>query len=247
MSKRIAYVTAGMGALGTAICQRLARDGFTVVVGCGPASPHKDEWLAEQKRRGFEFVASEGNVADWASCQEAFARIKQDIGPVDVLVNNAGTAINVVFRDMQPSDWSTVIDTNLNSLFNVTRQVVDDMVSRGWGRVINISSVNAQIGQVGQVNYSTAKSAIRGFTRALAREVGSRGVTVNTVSPGFITTPKLRSVTSSAVMDRIIQDIPARRLGTPDEIAAICAWLASDESGYANGADFSLNGGLHMS
>ncbi|MNM78611.1 Acetoacetyl-CoA reductase [compost metagenome] len=121
------------------------------------------------------------------------------------------------------------------------------MVARGWGRVINISSVNAQIGQVGQVNYSTAKSAIRGFTRALAREVGARGVTVNTVSPGFITTPKLRSVTSASVMDRIIQDIPARRLGTPDEIAAICAWLASDESGYANGADFSLNGGLHMS
>ncbi|MDZ5111264.1 acetoacetyl-CoA reductase [Pseudomonas putida] len=247
MSKRIAYVTAGMGALGTAICQRLARDGFTVVVGCGPASPHKDEWLAEQQRRGFEFIASEGNVADWNSCQEAFARIKREVGPVDVLVNNAGTAINVVFRDMQPSDWSTVIDTNLNSLFNVTRQVVDDMVARGWGRVINISSVNAQIGQVGQVNYSTAKSAIRGFTRALAREVGSRGVTVNTVSPGFISTPKLRSVTSSSVMDRIIQDIPARRLGTPDEIAGICAWLASDESGYANGADFSLNGGLHMS
>ncbi|MFK3818338.1 acetoacetyl-CoA reductase [Pseudomonas sp. NPDC089407] len=247
MSKRIAYVTAGMGGLGTAICQRLARDGFTVVVGCAPASPHKDAWLAEQKQRGFDFIASEGNVADWNSCQEAFARIKRDVGPIDVLVNNAGTAINVVFRDMQPSDWTTVIDTNLNSLFNVTRQVVDDMVARGWGRVINISSVNAQIGQVGQVNYSTAKSAIRGFTRALAREVGSRGVTVNTVSPGFISTPKLRSVTSSTAMDRIIQDIPARRLGTPDEIAGICAWLASDESGYANGADFSLNGGLHMS
>ncbi|WP_438280407.1 acetoacetyl-CoA reductase [Pseudomonas alabamensis] len=247
MSKRIAYVTAGMGGLGTAICQRLARDGFTVVVGCAPASPHKTAWLAEQKQRGFDFIASEGNVADWTSCQEAFTRIKREVGPIDVLINNAGTAINVVFRDMQPSDWTTVIDTNLNSLFNVTRQVVDDMVARGWGRVINISSVNAQIGQVGQVNYSTAKSAIRGFTRALAREVGARGVTVNTVSPGFISTPKLRSVTSPTAMDRIIQDIPARRLGTPDEIAAICAWLASDESGYANGADFSLNGGLHMS
>lgn len=247
MSKRIAYVTAGMGGLGTAICQRLARDGFTVVVGCGPDSPHKDAWLAEQQRLGFDFIASEGNVADWASCQDAFARIKREVGPVDVLVNNAGTAINVVFRDMQPGDWTTVIDTNLNSLFNVTRQVIDDMVARGWGRVINISSVNAQIGQVGQVNYSTAKSAIRGFTRALAREVASRGVTVNTVSPGFISTPKLRSITSSSTMDRIIQDIPARRLGTPDEIASVCAWLASDESGYANGADFSLNGGLHMS
>ncbi|MFF7066140.1 acetoacetyl-CoA reductase [Pseudomonas sp. NPDC008258] len=247
MSKRIAYVTAGMGGLGTAICQRLHRDGFKVVVGCGPDSPHKTQWLLEQQRKGFDFIASEGNVADWESCKSTFDRIKQDIGPIDVLVNNAGTACNVVFRDMQPSDWATVIDTNLNSLFNVTKQVIDDMVSRGWGRVINISSVNAQLGQVGQVNYSTAKSAIRGFTRALAREVGSRGVTVNTVSPGFISTPKLKSITSTAMMDRLIHDIPARRLGTPEEIAAICGWLASDESGYANGADFSLNGGLHMS
>jgi acetoacetyl-CoA reductase len=166
---------------------------------------------------------------------------------VDVLINNAGTARNVVFHDMQPNDWTTVIDTNLNSLFNVTKQVIDGMAERGWGRVINISSVNAQLGQVGQVNYSTAKSAIRGFTRALAREVGSRGVTVNTVSPGYIATPKLKSVTTADVMDRIIQDIPARRLGTPEEIAAVCAWLATDEAGYANGADFSLNGGLHMS
>ncbi|MNP51673.1 Acetoacetyl-CoA reductase [compost metagenome] len=148
---------------------------------------------------------------------------------------------------MQPNDWATVIDTNLNSLFNVTKQVIDGMAERGWGRVINISSVNAQLGQVGQVNYSTAKSAIRGFTRALAREVGSRGITVNTVSPGYIATAKLKSVTTADAMDRIIQDIPTRRLGTPEEIAAVCAWLASDEAGYANGADFSLNGGLHMS
>lgn len=247
MAKRVAFVTAGMGGLGTAICQRLHRDGFTVVVGCGPDSPHKAQWLAEQHRKGFDFITSEGNVADWDSCRAAFDRIKREIGPVDVLVNNAGTACNVVFRDMHPGDWTTVIDTNLNSLFNVTKQVVDDMVSNGWGRVINISSVNAQLGQVGQVNYSTAKSAIRGFTRALAREVGSRGVTVNTVSPGYIATSRLRSVTPTSHMDRILQDIPARRLGAPEEIAAICAWLASDESGYANGADFSINGGLHMS
>ncbi|KPG96288.1 beta-ketoacyl-ACP reductase [Pseudomonas koreensis] len=247
MTKKIAFVTAGMGNLGTAVCQRLARDGFTVVAGCGPNSPLKDTWLAQQKELGFSFIASEGSVADWDSCQKAFDQIKKNVGPVDVLINNAGTARNVVFQDMQPNDWTTVIDTNLNSLFNVTKQVIDGMAERGWGRVINISSVNAQLGQVGQVNYSTAKSAIRGFTRALAREVGSRGVTVNTVSPGYIATAKLKSVTTADVMDRIIQDIPTRRLGTPEEIAAVCAWLASDEAGYANGADFSLNGGLHMS
>lgn len=247
MTKKIAFVTAGMGNLGTAVCQRLARDGFTVVAGCGPDSPLKDTWLAQQKELGFTFIASEGSVADWDSCSQAFEQIKKNVGPVDVLINNAGTARNVVFQEMQPNDWATVIDTNLNSLFNVTKQVIDGMTERGWGRVINISSVNAQLGQVGQVNYSTAKSAIRGFTRALAREVGSRGVTVNTVSPGYIATTKLKSVTTADVMDRIIQDIPTRRLGTPEEIAAVCAWLASDEAGYANGADFSLNGGLHMS
>lgn len=247
MTKRIAFVTAGMGGLGTAVCQRLAQDGFTVVAGCGPDSPRKAAWLAEQQKKGFNFIASEGNVADWESCSEAFKRIKREVGSIDVLVNNAGTACNVVFRDMQPGDWATVIDTNLNSLFNVTKQVIDDMVARGWGRVINISSVNAHLGQVGQVNYSTAKSAIRGFTRALAREVGSRGVTVNTVSPGYISTPRLKTITSTDVMDRIINEIPMRRLGTPQEIAAMCSWLASEESGYANGADFSMNGGLHMS
>lgn len=247
MSKRIAYVTAGMGGLGTAVCQRLAKDGFTVVVGCGPNSPRKTAWLAEQKKLGFNFIASEGNVADWESSKTAFEKITKEVGPVDVLVNNAGTACNVVFRDMQPGDWKTVIDTNLNSLFNVTKQVIDGMVSRGWGRVINISSVNAQLGQVGQVNYSTAKSAIRGFTRALAREVGSRGVTVNTVSPGYVGTSRLKSITTVDAMDRIVNEIPSRRLGTPEEIAAICSWLASDESGYANGADFAINGGLHMS
>jgi acetoacetyl-CoA reductase len=247
MTKKIAFVTAGMGNLGTAVCQRLARDGFTVVAGCGPNSPLKETWLAQQKELGFNFIASEGSVADWDSCRQAFEQIEKNVGPVDVLINNAGTARNVVFHDMLPNDWTTVIDTNLNSLFNVTKQVIDGMAERGWGRVINISSVNAQLGQVGQVNYSTAKSAIRGFTRALAREVGSRGVTVNTVSPGYIATAKLKSVTTPDAMDRIIQEIPTRRLGTPEEIAAVCAWLASDEAGYANGADFSLNGGLHMS
>ncbi len=247
MSKKIAFVTGGMGGIGTAICQRLAKDGFVVVAGCGPESQIRSEWLSQQHSLGFEFIASEGNVADWDSTVEAFDKVKRDVGQVDVLVNNAGTACNVHFSEMVPADWKTVIDTNLNSLFNVTKQVVDGMTSRGWGRIINISSVNAQIGHIGQVNYATAKSSIRGFTRALAREVASRGVTVNTVSPGYIETPRLKAITRAELMDRVIHEIPARRLGTPEEIASICSWLASDESAYANGADFSLNGGLHMS
>ena len=247
MAKRIAFVTGGMGGIGTAICQRLSADGFIVVAGCGPDSRIRSEWLEQQKKLGFDFIASQGNVAEWESTVEAFNKVKSEVGEIDVLVNNAGTACNVHFSEMVPTDWKTVIDTNLNFLFNVTKQVIDGMTERGWGRIINISSVNAQLGHVGQVNYATAKSSIRGFTRALAREVAPRGVTVNTVSPGYIGTPRLKAISRAELMDRVIQEIPARRLGTPEEIASICSWLASDESGYANGADFSLNGGLHMS
>lgn len=185
MTQRIAYVTSGMGSLGTAICRRLAQDGFIVIAGCAPNSGRKASWLEDNKKLGFDFIASEGNVADWDSTVKAFEKIRNEVGEVDVLVNNSGTARNVLFRDMQPQEWQAVIDTNMNSLFNVTRQVVDSMMARGWGRIINISSLNAQIGTVGQVNYSTAKYAVRGFTRALAREVSARGVTVNTVSPGY--------------------------------------------------------------
>jgi acetoacetyl-CoA reductase len=151
-----------------------------------------------------------------------------------------------VFRKMTHEDWTAVIDTNLTSLFNVTKQVLDGMVERGWGRIINISSVNGQKGQFGQTNYSTAKAGIHGFTMALAQEVATKGVTVNTVSPGYIGTDMVRAV-KPEVLEKIVASIPVRRLGEPHEIASICAWLASDESGFSTGADFSLNGGLHMS
>jgi acetoacetyl-CoA reductase len=243
--KRIAYVTGGMGGIGTAICQRLYKQGFIVVAGCGPNSPRKTKWLADQKALGFDIHASEGNVADWESTKIAFDKVKSEIGEVDVLVNNAGITRDVVFRKMTVEDWNAVIDTNLTSLFNVTKQVIDGMVERGFGRVINISSVNGQKGQFGQTNYSTAKAGIHGFTMALAQEVATKGVTANTVSPGYIGTDMVRSIRPD-VLEKIIATIPVRRLGSPDEIASICAWLASDESGFATGADFSLNGGLHM-
>jgi acetoacetyl-CoA reductase len=245
MTKKIAYVTGGMGGIGTSICQRLARDGFQVVAGCGPNSPRKDTWLAEQKALGFDFVASEGNVGDWDSTVAAFAKVRAEVGEVDVLVNNAGITRDGVFRKMTPEDWKAVIDTNLNSLFFVTRQVIDGMLDRGWGRIINISSMNGQKGQFGQTNYSTAKAGMHGFTMALAQEVAGKGVTVNTVSPGYIGTDMVRAIRED-VLAKIVATIPVKRLGTPDEIASMVAWLASGESGFATGADFSLNGGNHM-
>ncbi len=244
MSGKLAYVTGGMGGIGTSICQRLAKEGFTVVAGCGPSRDHA-KWLDEQAALGYKFSASVGNVSDCDSTVEAFIKVKEQFGPVDVLVNNAGITRDGVFRKMSREDWRAVIDTNLNSLFNVTKQVIDDMVDRQWGRIINISSVNGQKGQFGQTNYSTAKAGIHGFTMALAQEVASKGVTVNTISPGYIGTDMVRAIRPD-VLEKIVATIPVKRLGTPEEIGSIVAWLASDDSGFATGADFSLNGGLHM-
>ena len=245
MTKRIAYVTGGMGGIGTPICKRLSRDGFTVVAGCGPSSARKDRWIAEMRAEGFDVHCSEGNVSDWDSTKAAFDKVKAELGEVDILVNNAGITRDGHFRKMTKDDWHAVIDTNLNSLFNVTKQVIDGMIERGWGRIINISSVNGQKGQFGQTNYSTAKAGLHGFTMALAQEVATKGVTVNTVSPGYVGTDMVRAIRPE-VLDKIVAGIPVKRLGEPEEIASIVAWIASDEGGYATGSDFSLNGGLHM-
>jgi acetoacetyl-CoA reductase len=244
MSKKVAYVTGGMGGIGTSICQRLAKDGFTVIAGCGPTRDHA-KWLAEQKAEGYTFHASVGNVGDWDSTVEAFATVKAAHGPISVLVNNAGITRDGQFHKMSKADWDAVISTNLNSMFNVTKQVVGDMIEAKFGRIINISSVNGQKGQFGQVNYSTAKAGLHGFTMALAQELASKGVTVNTVSPGYIGTDMVKAIRPD-VLEKIVAGVPAKRLGTPEEIASIIAWIASDEGGYATGADFSLNGGLHM-
>ncbi len=216
-----------------------------VVAGCGPGSKRREKWLADMRSAGCDVHASEGNVADWNSTAEAFAKVRQEVGEIDILVNNAGITRDGTFRKMSKDDWDAVINTNLNSLFNVTKQVVDGMLDRRWGRIINISSVNGQKGQFGQTNYSTAKAGIHGFTMALAQELASRGVTVNTVSPGYIGTDMVRAV-KPEVLEQIVSTIPVKRLGEPEEIASIVAWLASDEAAFATGADFSLNGGLHM-
>ena len=244
MSQKVAYVTGGMGGIGTAICQRLAKEGFTVIAGCGPTRDYQ-KWLDEQKAQGYEFHASVGNVADWQSTADAFAKAKAEHGPIDVLVNNAGITRDRMFLKMTREDWDAVIDTNLNSMFNVTKQVIPDMVERGWGRVILISSVNGEKGQAGQTNYSAAKAGMHGFAMALAQELANKGVTVNTVSPGYIGTDMVKAIRPD-VLEKIVATIPVKRLGTPEEIGSIVAWLAGDDAGFTTGANFSCNGGLHM-
>ncbi|WP_342617754.1 acetoacetyl-CoA reductase [Rhodoferax sp. GW822-FHT02A01] len=244
MSQKIAYVTGGMGGIGTAICQRLFKDGFKVIAGCGPTRDHA-KWIAEQAALGYTFYASVGNVGDWDSTVEAFTKARAEHGTIDVLVNNAGITRDRVFLKMTREDWDAVIDTNLNSMFNVTKQVVPGMVEKGWGRIIQISSVNGNKGQAGQTNYSAAKAGMHGFSMALAQEMATKGVTVNTVSPGYIGTDMVKAIRED-VLEKIVATVPVKRLGEPSEIASIVAWLASDEGGYATGADFSVNGGLHM-
>src|SRR5450830_790833 len=244
MSQKVAYVTGGMGGIGTAICQRLHKEGFKVIAGCGPTRDHA-KWLAEQQAAGFTFYASVGNVGNWDSTVEAFAQTKAEHGSIDVLVNNAGITKDRMFLKMTVEEWDSVIETNLNSMFNVTKQVVGDMVEKGWGRIINISSVNGAKGQAGQTNYSAAKAGMHGFTMALAQELDTKGVTVNTVSPGYIGTDMVNAIRQD-VLDKIIASVPVKRLGEPSEIASIIAWIASDDGGYSTGADFAVNGGLHM-
>ena len=244
MTQRLAYVTGGMGGIGTSICQRLAKAGHKVIAGCGPTRDY-NKWIEEQKALGYTFYASAGNVADWDSTKEAFDKVKADHGNPDIVINNAGITRDGLFRKMSVEDWRAVIDTNLNSMFNVTRQVIDGMLEKKWGRIINISSVNGQKGQFGQTNYSTAKAGLHGFTMALAQEVASKGITVNTVSPGYIATDMVKAIRQD-VLDKIIATIPVQRLGTPEEIGSIVTWLCEEEGGFATGADFSLNGGLHM-
>jgi len=184
-------------------------------------------------------------VEDFDSCADMFYRIGSIIGPVDILVNNAGITRDGVFKRMSESDWYDVINTNLNSVFNVTRQVVEGMSDRGWGRIINVSSVNALKGQFGQTNYSAAKAGMHGFSKALAQEVVRKGVTVNTISPGYVATEMVMAIRAE-VREQIVAAIPMGRLAEPDEIAGLVAYLASDDAGYITGANISINGGLHM-
>jgi acetoacetyl-CoA reductase len=242
---RIAVVTGGMVGIGTAISQRLYKDGFKVIVVCSANSSRKNDWLATQLEAGYQFECVETDITNWESTSKTFELVREHFGPVDVLVNNAGITRDASFRKLTPEHWNEVIGTNLTGLFNTTKQVIEGMLSKGWGRVINISSINGQRGQFGQTNYSAAKAGIHGFTMALAREVSGKGVTVNTVSPGYIQTSMTAAIRQD-ILDGMIAATPVGRLGQPEEIASIVAWLASDESAYSTGADFSVNGGMNM-
>jgi acetoacetyl-CoA reductase len=244
---KLALITGGMGGLGEAICIKMAALGYQVVTTYSPGNTKAQDWLASMKEQGFEFHAYPCDVADYESAQVCVGAIVKEIGrPVDVLVNNAGITRDMTFKKMDKVNWDAVLRTNLDSVFNMTKPVCDGMVERNWGRIINISSVNGQKGAFGQSNYSAAKAGMHGFTKALALEVARKGVTVNTISPGYIGTKMVMAIPQDVLDNKIIPQIPMARLGKPEEVAGLVAYLASDEAAFLTGANIAINGGQHM-
>ena len=246
MTKRIALITGGVGGIGTAICKRLAKDGNFVVANFAiPGSEVK--WQQAMGAAGLDGSAALafGDVTDFEAMGTMIRRLEADHGPVDILVNCAGITRDSQLRKMTPEQWRAVLSTNLDSVFNVTRHVIDGMIERGWGRILNISSVNAVRGQFGQTNYSAAKAGILGFTKSLAQEVIRKGVTVNAISPGYVQTEMVAAIRED-VRQKIVSEIPAGRLAMPEEIADAVAFLASENSAYITGTNLAVNGGLHM-
>ena len=246
MAQRVALVSGGMGGLGEAICIKFAALGYKVVTTYSPGNTKAPEWLASMKNLGFSFHAYPCNVADFGSAQACLKKVGEEVGPIDVLVNNAGITRDTTFRKMDKASWDAVIETNLDSVFNMTKHVIDGMAERGWGRVINISSVNGQKGAFGQTNYSAAKAGMHGFTKAAALEYAKKGVTVNTISPGYIGTKMVMAIPSEVLESKIIPQIPMGRLGKPEEVAGLVAYLSSDEAAFVTGANIAINGGQHM-
>lgn len=246
MSKKIALVTGGTGGIGTSICRQLCKDGYTVVANYVAFEEEKAQaWLATERAAGNDIHIAEADVSNYEACVAMVAKIKAEVGAVSVLVNNAGITKDGMFKKMPLENWMNVLNINLNSVFNVTRQVVDDMLNEGWGRVINISSINGQKGQFGQTNYSAAKAGMHGFSKALAQETAAKGITVNTISPGYIGTDMVMAI-KQEVRDQIISGIPVGRLGKPEEIAKLVGYLASDDAAFITGANIAINGGQHM-
>jgi acetoacetyl-CoA reductase len=247
MKKKVVLVTGGVGGIGTAVCKRLARDGHFVVANYAiPGTETRwQQSMAAAGLNGSTSALAFGDVTDFEAMGSMVRAIEQEHGAVDILVNCAGITRDATFRKMSPEQWRSVLSTNLDSVFNVTRHVIDGMVERGWGRIINISSVNAIRGQFGQTNYAAAKAGILGFTKSLAQEVVKKGVTVNAISPGYVETDMVAAIRAD-VREKIVAEIPAGRLAMPDEIADAVAFLASDNASYITGTNLSVNGGLHM-
>ena len=245
-SGRVVLVTGGMGGLGETISTKMADAGYRVVVTYSPGNTKHDEWLATMRKGGYDIVAVPCDVADMDSCTKAVAEVMSKVGAVDVLVNNAGITRDMTFKKMDKVNWDAVLRTNLDSLFNMTKQVADSMVERNWGRIINVSSVNGSKGAFGQTNYSAAKAGVHGFTKALALEVAKKNVTVNTISPGYIGTKMVTAIPKEVLDSKILPHIPVGRLGKPEEVAGLIIYLASEEAAFVTGANIAINGGQHM-
>ena len=244
--QRVVLVTGGMGGLGETISTKMVDAGYKVVVTYSPSNAKSDEWVAGMKANGYEILAVPCDVSDFDSCTKAVAEVQKKVGAIDVLVNNAGITRDMTFKKMDKVNWDAVMRTNLDSLFNMTKQVADGMVERGWGRVINVSSVNGSKGAFGQTNYSAAKAGVHGFTKALALEVAKRGVTVNTISPGYIGTKMVTAIPKEVLDTKILPHIPVGRLGKPEEVAGLIIYLASEAAAFLTGANIAINGGQHM-
>ncbi|MDO8051920.1 acetoacetyl-CoA reductase [Janthinobacterium sp. SUN211] len=245
--QKVALVTGGMGGLGTALCRRLHAAGFAVVAAHTPGNARVGSWLDEQQTQQYYFHPLAVDVSDFDACSKAVASVLAKFGRIDVLVNNAGITRDQSMRKMELPHWSEVMRTNLDSLFNMSKQVLEPMLANRWGRIINISSVNGQKGAFGQCNYAAAKAGVHGFSKALALEVARHGITVNTVSPGYLRTQMVTAVPADILETKILPQIPLGRLGEPDEVAALVAYLASDEAAFVTGANIAINGGQHMS
>lgn len=243
-TKRIALVTGAIGGLGTAMCKALYDGGFEVI-GNYRTEATAVEWQNKMKEEGYDIKIYKGDVCDYYDMERMMKNIESDFGRIDVLVNNAGITRDGRLARMKKEDWDAVINTNLNSVFNTTRNVIEGMIERNFGRIINISSVNGQRGQFGQTNYSAAKAGMHGFTKTLAMEVAKYGITVNTISPGYIATDMVMAVPEK-VREQIVSQIPLGRLGGTHEVAHLVCFLASDETSFITGANYSINGGQHV-
>ena len=243
---RVVLVTGGMGGLGETISTKMVDAGYEVAVTYSPGNKTHAEWVLQMKGKGYQILAVPCDVAEFDSCGRAVAEVQSRLGAIDVLVNNAGITRDMTFKKMDKVNWDAVLRTNLDSLFNMSKQVVDAMAERGWGRVVNVSSVNGSKGAFGQTNYSAAKAGVHGFTKALALEVAKKGVTINTISPGYIGTKMVTAIPREILDSKILPQIPVGRLGKPEEVAGLIIYLASEEAAFVTGANIAINGGQHM-
>jgi acetoacetyl-CoA reductase len=243
---KVALVTGGMGGLGTAICRRLQAEGFRVAATYSPGNATPDAWLAAQRDEGYRFTTYRVDVTDYGDCEWMMQKLLAEMGRLDVLVNNAGITRDRSLRKMTLEDRQDVLRADLDSVFNMSKQAIEPMMAQQFGRIVNISSVNGQQGAFGQANYSAAKAGMHGFTKALALEMARHGVTVNTVSPGYLRTKMVEAVPSDVMNGKILPQIPMGRLGEPDEIAGLVAYLVSEDAGFMTGANLAINGGQHM-